>query len=103
MSDDLQQRIEAMFSIDKLWAWGFVIALWLTYIFIFYAVLPLAGIYDLNGYVKVALILGGALVLIYNTASITAMIRHYREDKEHIYSLDIRHIDEMKARKGKSE
>jgi len=33
------------------------------------------------------------LLLLFNTASITAMIRHYGNDKEHIYGVDIRHLD----------
>jgi hypothetical protein len=33
------------------------------------------------------------VLVLFNTASITAMIRHYSDDKEHIYSVDIRHLD----------
>jgi hypothetical protein len=33
------------------------------------------------------------ILVLFNTASITAMIRHYRNDKQHIYSVDIRHLD----------
>jgi hypothetical protein len=28
------------------------------------------------------------------------MIRHYEEDKDHIYGLDIRHLDENRASKA---
>jgi thioesterase domain-containing protein len=38
-----------------------------------------------------------ALVVLFNTVSITAMVRHYREEKERIYGLDIEHLDAMRA------
>jgi len=49
-------------------------------------------------YIANKLLLGFAwiaafVLVVFNTASITAMIRHYSEDKEHIYSVDIRHLD----------
>jgi hypothetical protein len=31
--------------------------------------------------------------VIFNTASIAAMVNHYSHDKEHIYGTDIRHLD----------
>lgn len=94
MSEDLSRRIEAMFARDQIWAWAFVIALWITYIFIFVAV----GWVNHDNEIWLALLAGGGLVLLYNTASIAAMVKHYREDKEYIYSIDIRHLDEMRER-----
>jgi hypothetical protein len=47
------------------------------------------------------LLIGGALVLIYNTAAIMAMLRHYREDRDFMYGLDIQFMDAAKAAKGK--
>jgi hypothetical protein len=38
--------------------------------------------------------------LIFNTASIAAMVKHYEEDKEFIYGLDIKHLDEAKKNRG---
>ena len=32
-------------------------------------------------------------------APVTAMLRHYREDRDHIYGLDIHHLDEHRARR----
>lgn len=100
MSEDLSRRIDAMFNQDRLWAWGFVIVLWITYIFVFFAV---DWVND-DGGIWLALLIGGGLVLLYNTASIASMIKHYGEDKEAIYSIDIRHLDEMRerAKSGKS-
>ena len=94
MNDEMSRRIDAMFKKDRLWAYGFVVLLWLTYAFVFFAS---NAIIEDSG-VRWSLIIGGALVLIYNTASITAMINHYVEDKENIYSIDIRHLDEMRNR-----
>ena len=92
MSDNMNQRIEAMFSKDRLWAWGFVILLWCSYAYVFFAIDQIIT----DPGIRMALIIGGALVLLYNTASIGAMIKHYKEDKTSIYSIDIRHLDEMR-------
>jgi hypothetical protein len=85
-----------MFSGDRLWAFGAVLVLWLTYAFTFWELL--GGGND-EGVIQ-ALAISGALVLLFNTASILAMISHYAEDKEHIYGLDIHYLDEMKKAKG---
>lgn len=95
MTDNMKARIDAMFRRDKLWAFGFLTILWLTYAFVFFAVEAV----NTDGGIRIALIIGGGLVLLYNTASITAMIKHYSEDKDYIYSIDIRHLDEMQAAK----
>ncbi len=39
-------------------------------------------------------------MLLFNTASIWAMISHYSEDKEFIYTLDIKHLDAMRDKKS---
>jgi hypothetical protein len=92
---DLGQRIEAMYQRDKLWAWALVIVLWITVL----TVLLLSWPHVPDQGVRLALIVGAAAVLILNTASIAAMVRHYAEDKEFIYGLDIKGLDAMKARK----
>ncbi|HEX2843057.1 hypothetical protein [Hyphomicrobium sp.] len=88
-------RIHSMFSGDRLWAFGAVLVLWCTYAFVFSRIL-LAPSTD--GVIQ-ALAVAGGLVLLFNTASIFAMIKHYSEDKEHIYGLDIHYLDEMKKSK----
>lgn len=41
---------------------------------------------------------GAALALLaFNVASIRAMLRHNREDRTFIYTLDIKHLDEYRA------
>lgn len=81
-----------MFRTDSLWAFGAIIVLWSVYAFVFWEVLPNAR----NDDVVLALAISGALVLLFNTAAIIAMISHYSHDKENIYGLDIRYLDLMK-------
>jgi hypothetical protein len=45
-------------------------------------------------------VISGAGVLALNTAAIVAMLRHYTDDKQFIYSLDLKHLDEMRKRRG---
>lgn len=92
---DLGQRIEAMYQRDKLWAWTLVLVLWITVL----TVLLLSWPHVPDRGVRLALVIGAAAVLILNTASIAAMVRHYAEDKDFIYGLDIKGLDAMKARK----
>jgi hypothetical protein len=87
-------RIQRIFSTDRKWAFGAVIALWATYLFVFWEVLPSA--HDDN--VVTALSVAGVLVLLFNTAAIIAMISHYSHDKAHIYGLDLRYLDAMKSK-----
>jgi hypothetical protein len=92
---DLNQRIEAMHKRDVRVAWAFVIGLWFAMIFVAWATWGLAP----SGGIRTLLLIGGAIVLIFNTAAILAMLRHYREDRDFIYGLDIKFLDE--ARGGK--
>jgi hypothetical protein len=89
-------RIHSMFSGDRIWAFGAVIVLWAVYAFVFWRLsqtTPEFGVLQALG-------IAGGLVLLFNSASILAMISHYAEDKEHIYGLDIHYLDEMKKSKG---
>jgi hypothetical protein len=78
-------------------AWAFVVGLWLAIIFVAWGTWGLAP----SGAARVVLLIGGALVLLFNTAAIVAMLRHYREDRDFIYGLDIKFLDAAKAAKGK--
>jgi hypothetical protein len=89
MAQDMQARIQAMFARDRLWASGFVVVLWLVVLFVMLAVRP----YITSPGVELVCWIAAVLLVLFNTASITAMIRHYAEDKEHIYGVDIRHLD----------
>ena len=81
-----------MFARDRAAAAAFVVALWLVMAFVFVQMIPVAG-----PAVGVTLFVGGVLVTLFNTVSITAMIRHYREEKNRIYGLDIEHLDAIRA------
>lgn len=91
----MDPRVESMFSTDRLWAYGAVLVLWLTYLFVLWQVLPNAG----EDNVLLALAVSGGLVLLFNTASIVAMINHYSHDKDHIYGLDLHYLDAMNKSK----
>jgi hypothetical protein len=93
---DLNQRIEAMFQRDKLGAWSIVILLWLATL----SVLFLSWPHVPDGRVRIVLVIGAVAVLIFNTSSIAAMLKHYHTDKQFIYGLDIRTLDALKARKN---
>ena len=93
---DLNQRIEAMHRRDVQIAWTFVIGLWLSVIFVALATWNLAP----NGGARLLLLIAGAIVLLFNTAAIMAMLRHYREDRDFMYGLDIKFLDEARAARG---
>ena len=88
MAKDLQARIEAMFALDRLWATGFVVALWVVVLFVLLAVRPY-----MPRSIEIVCWIAAVMLLLFNTASIIAMVRHYGHDKEHIYAIDIRHLD----------
>ncbi len=90
---DLDQRISAMHRSDVRIAWGFVLGLWLAVIFVALATWNLAP----NGPARVLLLIGGAIILLFNTAAIMAMLKHYREDRDFMYGLDIKFLDAARA------
>ena len=77
-------------------AWAFVIGLWLAVIFVALATWNLAP----SSGARILLLIAGAVILLFNTAAITAMLRHYREDRDFMYGLDIKFLDEARAAKG---
>ena len=93
---DLTARIEAMHKRDIMVAWAFVIGLWLAVIFVAIATWSFAP----SSGARTLLLIGGFVVLVFNTAAILAMLRHYREDRDFMYGLDIKFSDEAAGRKG---
>lgn len=87
-------RIEAMFAGDRRWALLALIVLWASYLYIVWQIMPQAA----SSNTLVALLISGGLVLLFNTASILAMLSHYADDKDHIYGLDIHYLDANKKR-----
>lgn len=90
---DLDQRIATMHRRDIMAAWAFVIGLWFTILFVAWVTWSIAP----STSARSLLLLGGGTVLLFNTAAILAMLRHYREDRDFIYGLDIRFLDEARA------
>lgn len=93
MTEVMRKRIQSMFMLDAVWAFGFVAVLWAVILYVFFQISPLTR----EGGVDTVLVIGGGLVLLFNTAAIVAMVRHYSHDKDFIYGLDIRHLDEARA------
>ncbi len=77
-------------------AWAFVIGLWLAMVFVAFATWSLAP----TPGARTLLLIGGAIVLLFNTAAIMAMLRHYRTDRDFMYGLDIKFLDEARAARG---
>jgi hypothetical protein len=77
-------------------AWAFVLGLWLAMAFVLWATWDIAP----SGAARTVLMLGGAVVLVFNTAAILAMLAHYREDRDFIYGLDVKFLDAL--RNGRS-
>ena len=84
----MQSRIDRMYARDRLWAWGFVVALWIVVAFVLLSAIPYAS----TG-VTVVCWIAAVVLLIFNTGSIANMVRHYSHDRERIYGTDIRHLD----------
>ncbi len=93
---DLTKRIEAMHRRDVIVAWAFVLGLWFAVIFVAIATWDIAP----NPTARAMLLIAGAFVLVFNTAAIVAMLRHYREDRDFMYGLDIKFLDAARARRG---
>jgi hypothetical protein len=94
---DLDQRIRTMHRNDTRVAWVFVVGLWLAIIFVASATWNLAP----NPTARILLLIAGAVILVFNTAAIMAMLRHYREDRDFMYGLDIKFMDAARAARGK--
>jgi len=90
---DLNQRIEAMYRGDVRGAWLLVALLWIAILFVLFMSWP----YIPDGGVRLIVAVAAAAVLIFNTASIYAMVTHYAEDKDFIYGLDIKNLDAMRG------
>jgi len=89
-------RIEKVLRSDRRGIAAFVVALWLTILFV-YAV-AWQAIPDPT--VRLVLAVSVLILLVLNTASMTALARHYEEDKENIYGLDIHFLDVGRRQKA---
>jgi hypothetical protein len=95
MPDDTNERIESMYANDCRGAWTLIVCLWLAVLFVLFMAWPYLPLTS----IRIVALIGAAAVLIFNTASIYAMVTHYANDKTFIYGLDIKHLDAMRADK----
>ncbi len=86
---ELQARIDAMCSNDRVFAYVLLAAAWIAVWFVVMQTAPIAPPGSFSTLVWVS----GLAVCVFNSASIVAMVRHYQEDKNHIYGQDIAHLD----------
>ena len=91
---DMQQRIEALYRSDVRGSIVLIVCLWAAVLFVLVMTWP--HIPDQG--IKVVVTVAAAAVLVFNTAAILAMVNHYKEDKEFIYGLDIKHADATRNR-----
>ena len=94
-SRSLDARIERMYQGDRAWALVALLVLWLTTVFVFFEVAKSSA----SSGIIVAMVVFAGLVLLFNTASIIALLKHYAEDKAHLYGLDLHYLDEMRKAK----
>ncbi|MBL1457658.1 MULTISPECIES: hypothetical protein [unclassified Methylophaga] len=95
MNNNLKKRIESMYKRDCVMAWADIVLLWLAIGFVLISILSIVE----DPFIRVVLIISSALLVIFNTASVAAMTKHYAEDKNFIYELDIKHLDENREAK----
>ena len=88
----LQQRIDSTYGSDRIVAIIFILMLWLAVGVVYIGIR--GQVHDPE--ISMALVVSAFLIVGYNTASLIAMIRHYAEDKNWIYEIDIRHQDEAR-------
>ncbi|MCX7190134.1 MAG: hypothetical protein NTU92_07175 [Methylotenera sp.] len=95
MSNDLKKRMNDMYLRDCLMAWFDVLLLWAAVIFVLIAILGIVT--DSN--IRLVLYVSSFMLMLFNTASVYSMTKHFSEDKDFIYGLDLKHFDANRAAK----
>jgi hypothetical protein len=98
----VQEQMDTMYRRDRWMAIGWVVAMLIILPFVYIVLLqhmPGTG-------VKVVLAGSMLVLLIYNVASMLALVRNYKRDKDFIYRRDVAHLRELavarEAAKGRS-
>jgi archaellum biogenesis protein FlaJ (TadC family) len=98
----IQDQMDTMYRRDRWMAIATVVAMLIVLPFVYIALLgnmPGTG-------TKLVLAASGVVLLIYNVASMLALVRNYRRDKDFIYRRDVAHLRELgvarRAAKGRS-
>jgi hypothetical protein len=89
MKQDLKARIQRMYRRDCAMAYFDTLLLWAVIVFVLVSVLSI--VQDSN--IRLVMYIASALLLAFNTASVFAMTKHFADDKQFIYGLDIKHLD----------
>jgi archaellum biogenesis protein FlaJ (TadC family) len=96
----VRRQMDTLYARDRWMAIAMVVALIVVLPFVYIALwdnMPSAA-------TKVVLAVSGAVLLIYNVASMVALVRNYRRDKDFIYRRDVAHLRELRvARRGARE
>lgn len=82
-------RIAGLLSGDRFWSLASLALLWVLYAYVLWSVMPYLDTPE----ELYLLAIGGALVLLFNTASILVMVAHLSEDRDEIYGLDLHYLD----------
>lgn len=90
MKQDLKSRIQRMYLQDCTMAYVDALLLWAIILFVLTSVIQIVP--DTN--IRIVMVISSMLLLIFNTASVFAMTRHFNHDKQFIYELDIMHLDQ---------
>ncbi|PUA19835.1 hypothetical protein [Glaciimonas sp. PCH181] len=93
MKQDLKSRIQRMYIQDCTMAYVDVLLLWASILFVLVSIMHV--VHDSN--IRLIMVISSALLLLFNTASVFAMTKHFAEDKQFIYGMDIKHLDESKS------
>ncbi|CAA2139659.1 hypothetical protein [Hyphomicrobium sp. ghe19] len=88
-------RIEREFAADRNWSLVSVVVLWALYGFIFYEM----RVWGFSDEVNLALAISGGLVLLFNTASMIALIAQLNSRRKEIYGLDLYYLDLRKKKR----
>lgn len=91
--DGVRAQMRTMFDHDRVMALVFVVALLIVLPFVLIAIwddVPSTG-------VRVVLLASCAVVLVYNVASMFALVRNYQRDRDFIYRPDVAHLRERAA------
>jgi hypothetical protein len=89
----VQRQMDTMFRRDRWMAIASVVAMLVVLPFVYFAVLdnmPGTG-------TKVVLAAACVVLLVYNVASMLALVRNYKRDKDFIYRRDVAHLSELAA------
>ncbi len=86
-------QMETMYRRDVQMAAVFVVLLLIIIPFVIVALWSLMP----DAATKVVLIAAGAVLLVYNIASMLNLVRNYRRDKDFIYRRDVAHLREIRV------